>query len=182
MKLGFVTSNTNKFQELQSLLETSIEQVMIDLPEVQAIDVREVIEAKARAAYDELQAPALVEDTGLFIPAWNGLPGALIRWFLQTVGNEGICQMLSSYDDRRAVAETFIGYFDGESFFHFSGKVEGSIAPSPRGEMGFGWDAIFIPTNSDKTFAEMTMKEKEEFSMRKIAVQKLNAHLAQKQF
>jgi XTP/dITP diphosphohydrolase len=128
-------------------------------------------------AYRLVGKPVLVEDTSLSLHAWNGLPGALIRWFVETVGNEGICKMLAGYEQLDATAETCLGYYDGTAFLSFSGLVEGQITRCPRGTGGFGWDAIFVPNNWSKTFAEMTADEGASVSMRTAAVLKLRAYL-----
>ena len=177
MELLLVTGNPHKAKQIQAVLGRSVQPIQLDLPEVQAIDVNAVIEQKAREAYRQLGKPVLVEDTSLAIHAWQGLPGALIRWFLDSVGNEGICQMLTAFEHLEATAETCIGYFDGAAFRSFSGTVEGEITRYPRGNGGFGWDAIFMPKGWDKTFAEMTQEEGDTVSMRKIAVLKLQAFL-----
>jgi inosine/xanthosine triphosphate pyrophosphatase family protein len=92
------TSNVHEAQQVQQLLGRPVGQVVIDLPEIQAVHVQAVIEPKARAAYHQIGKPVLVEDTSLSIHAWHGLPGALVRWFLETVGNDGICKMLEGYE------------------------------------------------------------------------------------
>lgn len=176
MDILLATSNEHKAHELQLLLDRPVQRVKLDLPEIQAVDVREVIEAKAREAYRLVGKPVFVEDTGLAFVAWNGLPGALVRWFLERVGNAGICQMLEGYEQRTASAETCIGYFDGAHCFVFSGVVTGQIVHTPRGSGGFGWDPIFMPEGWGKTFAEMA-GEKNVVSMRKLAVLKLKAFL-----
>lgn len=177
MPIYIATGNANKVREIQAILNTPVEQVEIDLSEIQAIDVEEVIEHKAREAYLRLGRPVLVEDTGLSIHAWNGLPGALVRWFLKTVGPAGICQMLDPFPDRTATAKTCLGLFDGAQARVFTGQIDGAIAPSPRGEGGFGWDSIFIPAGSQKTFAEMNTEEKGAISMRRKAVDLLKSYL-----
>jgi XTP/dITP diphosphohydrolase len=178
MEILLATSNEHKANAVQAVLGRPVQHINIDLPEIQALDVRGVIEHKAREAYRRVGKPVLVEDTSLSVQAWNGLPGALIRWFLETVGNEGICKMLEGYEQVEATAETCLGYFDGENFVSFSGLVEGRIARQPRGHNGFGWDPIFIPRGWDKTFAEMTPEEKRSLvSMRTEAVLKLKAFL-----
>lgn len=179
MELLLATGNEHKARELQTLLDRPVQRIKLDLPEIQAVDVQAVIEAKAREAYRLVGKPVLVEDTGLAFDAWHGLPGALVRWFLDRVGNEGLCQMLQTYDQRTASAETCIGYFDGQEFFVFCGVVAGTIVPQPRGNGGFGWDPIFMPIGWDKTFAELT-DEKNLVSMRKLAVQKLKAFLEER--
>ncbi len=178
MPIYFATSNPNKLREIQALLHQPVEQVQIDLVEVQAVHVEEVIEQKSREAYAKLGRPVLVEDTGLAIHAWNGLPGALVRWFLKTVGPAGICQMLDPFPDRAATAKTCLGLFDGTQARIFTGQIDGVIASFPRGEGGFGWDSIFIPAGSQKTFAEMSAEEKGAISMRRKAVDQLKTYLA----
>lgn len=177
MELLIATSNKNKVEQIQATLERPLRQIDIDLPEIQAIAVEEVIEEKAREAYRQVGQAVLVEDTGLYVDAWNGLPGAFVRWFLQSVGTEGICQMLADFEDLSARAETCIGFYDGDAFRSFLGSVEGSIAQSPRGEHGFGWDSLFIPAGSKKTFAEIPPTEKIWIDMRRIATMELKAYL-----
>ena len=78
MQLKFVTGNTGKVRELRTILNTNATQLPLRLPEIQAIDVDDVIRSKAEQAYKEVGTPVLVEDTGLTFVAWNGLPGALV--------------------------------------------------------------------------------------------------------
>jgi len=177
MALLFATGNPHKVEQVAASLDRPVIQTTIDLPEIQAVDVRDVIEEKTRAAFGMVKQPVLVEDTSLAFHAWNGLPGALIKWFLDGVGNEGLCKMLSTYEDRRATAETCIGCFDGRAFIVFTGSVEGQITMHPRGERGFGWDPIFQPSGSEKTFAEMSAEEAAPFNMRKLAALQLKTYL-----
>ncbi len=177
MRIVLATGNANKVREIQAILGCPVEQVKLDLPEIQAVDVAEVIGHKARAAYALAGMPVLVEDTGLYFHAWNGLPGALIRWFMDSVGNEGLCRMLDAFPDRGATARTCLGYFDGQSEHIFSGEISGSIALHPRGKTGFGWDAIFIPSGWQMTFGEGDAAGKHAISMRKKAVEALREHL-----
>src|SRR5215218_9945182 len=133
--------------------------VALELSELQALDVAQVAAAKAAAAREVLDAPEspiLVEDSGLVLGAWNGLPGAFTKWFLQSVGNEGLIKMLSAYKDRsaRAVCAVAVAVPDGAVRVYL-GEVEGSIAPEPRGVQGFGWDPIFVPKGDTKTYAEL---------------------------
>lgn len=179
MPLLIVSGNANKVAQLEAHLGQPLQQVAFDLPEIQATHVQKVIQEKATEAYRQVAAPVLVEDTGLYIDSWNGLPGALIRWFLDSVGNEGICRMLDAFPNRQARAETCIGYYDGENFQTFSGTVHGEIAQSPRGKYGFGWDPIFIPAGSSRTFAEIPPDEKIASDMRRMAALELKQFIAQ---
>ena len=179
-RITLATSNARKAQEIQEILGIPVDRLDLDLVEVQAIDVGLVIEAKARDAYATAGIPVLVEDTGLHIEAWEGLPGALIAWFMKTVDCAGICRMLSDWENRAAYAHTMIGYFDGQVFRGFSGTLAGAIAPEPRGTNGFGWDTILIPAGSTKTLAELSAAEKNAISMRKHAAEELRAFLIAK--
>ena len=177
-EIHFTTGNPGKLQAVQALLPIPVHQVVLDLPEIQALDARAVIEAKARDAYRQLNKPVLVQDTALHIEAWGGLPGALITWFLQTVGNEGICRMMRDWEDRAAVAVSAIGFYDGTAFRCFTGETVGRIVDWPRGKNGFGWDPIFEPNGLGKTFAEMTSEAKTAVSMHTQAVNAFREYLA----
>jgi XTP/dITP diphosphohydrolase len=168
--IKFATGNPNKLREAREILGIEIEQADPgELEEIQTIYVEEIIRHKAEEAYKKIKAPLIVEDTGLIFHAWNGLPGALIKWFLKTVDNEGLIRMLGEEKDRGALAQCFIAYHDGSEARIVKGEITGTIAASVRGERGFGWDKIFIPEGHDRTFGEMSAEEKNSFSMRKRA-------------
>jgi XTP/dITP diphosphohydrolase len=166
MKVLFVTSNESKLREAREILGVEIDAVDLDLPESQALDVAEVAALKAlaaRAALDDPPRPVLVEDSGIIFGAWNGLPGALTKWFLAAVGNEGLLKMLAAEEDRsaRAVCAVAVAWPDG-GIRTFAGGVAGEVAGSPRGEGGFGWDPIFIPAGSFETYAELGPRKHED--------------------
>jgi XTP/dITP diphosphohydrolase len=154
----FVTTNEHKRREVESILGVELDRAAPDVPEVQALDLAEVAVHKATSAYNALGKPphpVLVEDSGLVIGAWNGLPGALTKWFLSSVGNEGILRMLCG-EDRSARAVCAVAVAEEGGRVHvFRGEVRGEIAPEPRGESGFGWDPIFVPEGSEFTYAQM---------------------------
>ena len=98
MKAIFVTTNEHKRREVQEILGFELERADLDLPEIQAIEPAEVAANKARAAREALGRPGLpvlVEDSGLMVDAWDGFPGALTKWLMQSVGNEGLLRMLA---------------------------------------------------------------------------------------
>jgi len=160
-----VTGRPEKALEAQRL-GFPLERVDLDLPEPQALEPAQVAEAKARAAFERLGRAVLVEDSGLAVEAWGGFPGALVKWLEKSARLEGIARMLDPFPDRSARAVCAIVYFDGEILHAARGVAEGSIAPSPRGTEGFGWDALFVPEGGNRTFAEMTPAEKDRFSHR----------------
>lgn len=176
-EIHFATGNPGKLKELQDILPLPVHQIDLDLPEVQALAVDDIVEAKAREAYRQTGYPVLIEDTGLHFEAWGGLPGALIKWFLKTVGNAGLCRMMAGWENHAATAVTILGFFDGNAFHGFAGEIEGHIVEMPRGDSGFGWDPVFQPRGYRKTFAEMSAEEKNTISMRRRAADKLCEYL-----
>ncbi|GMT43126.1 MAG: non-canonical purine NTP pyrophosphatase [bacterium] len=177
----FVTGNPGKLREAREILGIDMEQADVgDLEEIQTIHVEELIRRKAEDAYGKIRVPLIVEDTGLAFKAWNGLPGALIKWFLKTVGNDGLLRMLGGEKDRSALAQCFIAYHDGVGIEVVKGEIAGTVALSVRGENGFGWDKIFIPEGHNRTFGEMASEEKNSFSMRRRAFENLKKLMKQK--
>jgi XTP/dITP diphosphohydrolase len=159
MRAIFVTTNEHKRREVQEILGVELESVDLDLPEIQAIDPADVATEKVRAAREALgdpDLPVLVEDSGLMVDAWGGFPGALTKWLMGSVGNEGLLRMLASAEDRsaRAVCVVALAEPDG-NVLTFRGEVRGTLAPEARGEGGFGYDPVFVPEWSSLTYAEM---------------------------
>lgn len=150
-RVCLITGNEGKAREYASLLGIEVTPVKEDLVEIQALDVVTVVERKVTDAYAKLRSPVLVDDTGLVLDAWNGLPGALIAWWLDAVGPQGILDMAAGVTDRSATVTTALGY----------------------GQAGFGYDSIFAPAAGGRTFAEMTSAEKNEVSHRRLAVDAL---------
>jgi non-canonical purine NTP pyrophosphatase (RdgB/HAM1 family) len=171
--LTFVTSSANKLAEVERILGRSLGRASLPLEEIQAIALEPVVRHKAYQAYAHLDRPVLVEDTGLGLAAWNGLPGALIKWFLTALGPMGMCKLLNGETNRAATATTLFGYYNGNEYRVFTGTASGVIPAMPRGANGFGWDTIFQPLGSDRTFAEMASEEKDRFSMRRLALEQL---------
>jgi len=176
-KIIFISSNEAKVKYLSDYFHMPVEYLKLDLPEIQSLSLREVAEDKAKRAYREIKKPVLVEDTSLVFNALGGLPGPLVKWFYEALGNEGLCRLLDDYEDKSITAEVAFAFCDEVGVKIFSGKVEGEISKEPRGEAGFGWDPIFIPKGYKKTWAEMSDNERHKTSMRKIALKKLKEYL-----
>ncbi|MES2953155.1 MAG: non-canonical purine NTP pyrophosphatase [Patescibacteria group bacterium] len=175
MSLYFITGSASKLSEVKAIL-ADVEQLGIDLPEIQDIDPHTIIRAKLEEARKHQEGDFIVEDTSLYFDALNGLPGPLIKWFMKTVGNDGLYKIAEAYGNFGVEAKTIVGYSSGDKIEFFEGSIRGSIV-KPRGETGFGWDPIFEPTGYDKTFAELEPSLKNSISMRKVAVEKLKTYL-----
>ncbi len=172
MRIYFITGNKNKFTEIKTILP-HVQQLDIDLPEIQEIDAKKIIKAKLQEALKHKQAEFIIEDTSLYFDCLNGLPGPLIKWFMQTIGNEGLFNLTKKLKNNQARAKTIIGYAKNpNNIYYFEGSIRGTIV-SPIGKSGFGWDPIFQPKGYDKTLAEMNINKKNKISMRKIALTKL---------
>lgn len=175
--LTFVTGNPSKAEQLGLHLHIEVTHKKLELDEIQSLSLEEIVKHKVMEAYKHVQGPVLVEDTSLIFYALGRLPGPLIKWFLQELDSEGLCNMLSGFQSRKAIAEVLFGYYDGSLFTTFKGEIEGTIAEYPRGERGFGWDPIFIPEGYSKTWGEMTLEHQIATSMRRQALKKLEEFL-----
>lgn len=176
MTLRFITGNAAKFVEAKSVIP-ELEQMDLDLDEIQAIDPRVVIEHKLNQAVQNQEGSFVIEDNSLFLKCLNGLPGPLIKWFLKTVGNEGLVKMASTFGDDTAEARVVVGYrSENGEINYFEGIMTGKIV-EPRGTNGFGWDPVFQPDGETKTYGEMTLEEKNVTSCRKTAFQKLKEYI-----
>jgi len=175
----FVTGNSHKLREVEAILG-KMRHVDLDLPEIQELEPRKVVIAKAQAAIGQGYSPVLIEDTSLSLRALNGLPGPLIKWFLKALGGEGVHQLALSRGDRAAEVRTIFGLALGQqTSIYGEGVVQGEVV-KPRGS-GFGWDSIFCPVGSLKTMGEMTLEEKAACSMRTLALQDLRGQLEKMQ-
>jgi len=171
----FVTGNHHKLKEFESILGIKLNHSDLDLDEIQSIDVEEVATHKARQAYELLKEPVIVEDTGLYFEELNGLPGALVKFFVKNLSLEQMASLVK--ENRKATAITCIAFFDGEKLKTFKGETKGEIAKEPKGTNGFGWDPIFIPEGYAQTFAEISSEEKEDKFMRKEAIKQLKSNI-----
>lgn len=176
----FITGNVNKIEEVRAITGLSIVAKNLDIPEIQSLDVEEVAKEKALEAFNMTRQPVVVDDTGMSIEALNGLPGALITWFLKTLKPEGIVKLLAQEKNRKASVTTCIAYADQGGAVTFVGTVHGEIAISLRGESNFGYDPIFIPEGHKKTYAEIGKEEKNQISMRKIALIKFKEFMEER--
>ena len=180
MIIYFVTSNKEKFREVQGILKGfDIEQIDVDLPELQG-ESNEIIREKAKLAAEKSNKTVFVEDTSLCFNALNGLPGPYVKDFIKKLTVPGLYELLKPYDDKSAFAIACIGFCEpGKEPVVFQGKVNGKIV-SPRGDTRFLWDQIFIPEGFDKTFSEMTIEEKNKISHRKLAFEEFREWLEEK--
>jgi non-canonical purine NTP pyrophosphatase (RdgB/HAM1 family) len=175
-----VTGNRGKVAEARLALGIDVEAVEVDLPEIQALDLLEILREKAEAAWQALRRPLVVEDAGLGLLALNGFPGPLVKWMLQAVGAEGIARTAHALGDTRAVARCGLLYKDADRTILADGITAGTLVLPGRGRQGFGWDPVFLPDGETRTFAELTGREKDAVSHRGKAWREMMTKLSEK--
>jgi XTP/dITP diphosphohydrolase len=176
----FATNNIHKFNEARSILTTldiAVGMLRVKAAEIQSDSLKEIAQTSAQEAFKRCCLPVIVEDAGLFIDALKGFPGPYAAYAYKTIGNEGLLKLMENVEDRKAVFRSAIAYCNNETEkpVVFEGEAKGEIASKERsgdGRSGFGFDPIFQPAGSEKTFAEMTLEEKNGFSHRAKAISK----------
>jgi XTP/dITP diphosphohydrolase len=177
----FATGNIHKFHEARSILtglDIAVGMLRMKDMEIQSDSLVEIAQTSAQDVFKRSGLPVIVEDSGLFIDALKGFPGPYAAYAYKTVGNKGLLKLMQNVDDRKARFRSAIAYCDSEKApMVFEGEAEGEITVAERvgnGRSGFGFDPIFKPSGSGKTFAEMTLEEKNGFSHRAKAVRKFS--------
>ncbi len=170
-KIVFVSKNPGKAREVKFILkkfELSVEVAPLEKVEIQADTSEKIAGQSARELLPRMREGFIVEDAGLHISAFSGFPGPYSHYALDTIGCNGILRLLGPTDSREAYFESAIAYADSNGGVKtFLGRVNGVISHEVRGEEGFGFDPIFIPSGGLKTFGELSMGEKSEISHRR---------------
>ena len=190
MKLVFATQNENKAQEIQSLLPEYFK--ILTLKDIKCFDdIEETADTlegnsliKASFISETYNLNCFADDTGLEIESLDFRPGVHSARYagLDKSANENIDKVLLELEGktkRNAQFRTIITLILNSSTFTFEGIVHGEIISEKRGENGFGYDQIFIPEGALKTFAEMTLTEKNQYSNRARAFQKMIVFLSE---
>ena len=184
MHLIFATNNQNKIAEIKRVVSAGLEIITLKEAGID-IDIHEphdTLEENAREKSTVIHKltgeNCFSEDTGLEVAALNGAPGVRsARYAGDEADNkkniELLLQNMSENTERGAQFKTVISLILGDGEYQFTGICTGKIFTEERGAGGFGYDSIFIPDGDDRTFAEMTMEEKNIYSHRKKAVMKL---------
>lgn len=186
--LIFATNNQHKVDEIRSILGDEF--IIISLKEAGIdIDIPEpflTLEAnasqKSKTIHELTKQNCFAEDTGLEVDALHGEPGVKSARYAGEEKNfaaniEKLLLNLRGKEDRKARFRTVISLIWHNKEYLFEGVSEGKIIDAPQGDHGFGYDPVFIPDGNDKTFAEMELHEKNKYSHRRMATDKLVAFL-----
>ena len=176
----FATNNIHKFNEARKVLaeyRVSVGMLRVKGSEIQSGNLEEIAKTSVMDAFRKCNLPIMVEDAGLFIQALNGFPGPYAAYAYKTIGNKGLLKLMENVESREAEFQSVIAYHSAESRTPtcFKGEVMGEITKEERrgkSEAVFGFDPIFKPASSDKTFAEMSIPEKNRYSHRAKALRK----------
>ena len=173
-----VTGNIHKFHEARQILSTAgLSTAMlqkVEKTEIQNDDLRKIAKTSATAACNQCNLPIVVEDAGLFIPALGGFPGPYSDYVFRTIGNDDILKLMEDADDRTGIFQSVVAFFGfglGQPKC-FVGECPGRIATEQLGRRGFGFDPIFVPVGSTRTFGEMKFQNKNQYSHRSSAFRK----------
>lgn len=184
MKLIFATNNKHKLEEVAQLLTEQFQLITLaeagihaDIPET-ADTLEGNASIKSRFVFELTDLNCFADDTGLEVEALNGAPGVYsARYagekcsFADNVNK--LLHEMQDKDNRAAKFRTVISLILDEKEYFFEGVVDGEITREVNGTDGFGYDPVFKPTGFEKTFAEMTLEEKNKISHRARAVEKL---------
>lgn len=184
MKLVFATNNKHKIHELQALAGEKIE--LLSLSDINCFDEipedRPTLEGnalqKAEYIYGKFGFSCFADDTGLEVEALNGEPGVYSARYAggdkdPEANMNKLLGKLDKINNRKARFRTVISLILKGKEYQFEGIVEGTITQVKRGNSGFGYDPVFQPDGYEKTFAEMSLDEKNKISHRGRAVEKL---------
>ncbi|HMO63259.1 MAG TPA: RdgB/HAM1 family non-canonical purine NTP pyrophosphatase [Ferruginibacter sp.] len=186
--LIFATNNAHKTAEIRKVLDgrfyvISLKEAGIDKDIPEPHDTLEAnATEKSQTIHRLTGTNCFSEDTGLFVDALNGAPGVKSARYAgpNSQAQDNITKLLQALDGkpaRTARFRTIISLILDGVEHQFEGVCEGIIINEQRGSNGFGYDPVFVPNGSSKTFAEMDMAEKSLYSHRKKAMEKMIGHL-----
>ena len=185
--LCFVTGNHNKFKEVKKLVKTFNLISLNDLnffDEIKETDpsIKGNAFIKANFIQKKYNIDCFSDDTGLFVDSLDGEPGVRSARYAGDISNsdDNIKLVLNKLRDKKnrfAHFQTIICLILNNKIEYFEGIIRGKITKSPLGDHGFGYDPIFVPIDSNKTFAQFSLEEKNKVSHRAIATRKLITYL-----
>lgn len=190
-EIVFATNNPHKLEEARAILANSVKVLSLsdidchdDIPETaETLEGNALI--KARWVKDKYGYDCFADDTGLMVDALNGAPGVYSARFAGEHCSPAdnivlLLEKLKGETNRKARFATVVALIQGEKEYLFEGEIKGRIAEENCGKSGFGYDPVFIPENSELSFAEMLPEEKNAISHRGRAMKKLAAFLDSK--
>lgn len=156
-QVTYITGNKAKIESARYALEPLgfvVDNIKMETPEIQADDVVEVSKYSAKWAAEKLNKPVLKNDSGLFVNAFKGFPGAYTHYVEDTLGEDGLLKLMEKIEDRTAYFKESIAYCEpGKEPVVFVGVTKGKIDTKKSGTNGWSWDYIFIPEGETEPLA-----------------------------
>ena len=189
-ELLFFSHNQNKINEINQIFKSSkiIIKNLTSLKEVQ--DPKEIgstfsenAKIKSNFGMKKFKIPCFADDSGFCVEALSNKPGVRSKRFLENYSSTNkafeyiISNVIKKNNDKAFFITAISLSINAGHHIIFIGKIYGRVSLKPKGSNGFGYDPIFIPENKDKTFAEMSINEKNKISHRKLAIKKMRSFL-----
>lgn len=169
MNITFVTGNENKRREVAAILDMpGLLSTKMDLPEMQSMNLEEIVKGKLQAAYKWVGGPVLVEDIAYEVEAVNGFPGPFVKFWEKAGMHDGVLANIEKTGKDGAKILCAVGYKDAENEFIVVETLAGKHVAKSSGE-GWGFDFYFIPNGESQTFAQMGAEKKNQISHRHLA-------------
>ncbi|WP_455364476.1 RdgB/HAM1 family non-canonical purine NTP pyrophosphatase [[Eubacterium] cellulosolvens] len=170
-----VTTNRGKTREIDEILrhyQIQVKNIIKEKVEIQSLSLKEVVKYAAISLSKEIAEPYIIEDAGLFIDRLKGFPGPYSSYVYKTLGVEGVITLLAGVRNRKAEFRSAIAFHSKKTGLKiFEKSIWGEISYKALGLEGFGFDPIFISAEGDgRTFAQMSLQEKNKYSHRSKAV------------
>ena len=182
-QVWFLTSNKGKFREAAAVAAASgvrLSMLTTSKIEIQSDSLRRIASYAAQEAANRLGVAVVAEDAGLFVDSLHGFPGPYSSYVFTRLGTKGILTLMKNISRRDAKFYSTAAFCAPRDKPRcFTGTVTGTIGLRPRGVGGFGFDPIFIPSKGDgRTFAQMSIEEKNRISHRAASFRKLSRWLS----
>ncbi len=170
-QIYFATTNRGKVNSVSNALTKYGVEVVhcpLELPEPRSDDLKKIAKEKVLFAYEKIGKPCIALDSGFYVHSLNGFPKAFVNFALETIGIDGILRLVDG-KPRNCEFRNCLAYLDEtlSEPAYFESNVEGLLSDFPRGEMrDYYWGKlflVFIPKDANKTFAEMTFEEYQEW-------------------
>lgn len=165
-EIVFVTHNKGKIASAERSLK-GIRFITYDyvLEEPRSYDLKEIVTAKVKQAYEMVQRPCIALDSGFFIEELNGFPRAFVNFALETIGIKGILKLMEGKINRKCSFKECLAYHDGKKIRYFWGESKGNLTEKIIGkDREDKWSAlwyIFVPEGYQKTLAQMAPEERQ---------------------
>lgn len=136
-----------------------------EVDEPRSESLQEIAKSKVEQAYKLIKKPCIAMDSGFFIEALNGFPKTFVNFSLETIGIEGILNLMKEKENRKCSFKECLAYYDGKEIKYFYGETKGELSKEILGQdRAKSWSDlwyIFKPQNFDKTMAQMSDEERE---------------------